>query len=95
MAYKLTRNAQHALMQIQQYTLENHGSLQAAEYLDKLADTMEMLGNHPHPGASRDDVRPGLCSFPCESHVNYFRPASHGVNIVTLLHERQDPARNL
>jgi toxin ParE1/3/4 len=56
---------------------------------------METLRDHPRMGRERDDPRPGLLSLPVEHHVLYYRLRRDVIEVVRILHERADAARQL
>ncbi|WP_168199578.1 type II toxin-antitoxin system RelE/ParE family toxin [Pantoea sp. CCBC3-3-1] len=80
---------------ISDYTLNTWGIIKEEQYMRQLQACMSQLGTNSMLGTPRDDVRPGLRSFPCGRHKIYFRQAPHGVNISGVLHQSQDPKKYL
>ncbi len=91
----LTKRAQRDARAIQVYTLGTWGPEQAAVYETAIHDAMETLREHPKIGTARDEIRPGLLSFPVERHVLFYRHSRGGIEILRILHERADAAGQL
>lgn len=53
------------------------------------------LAENPGLGPRREEPSPGLRSFPVAAYLLFYRPASYGVEIVRILHSRQDIAADL
>ena len=79
----------------QDYTLRQWGVEQALAYEAAIDRALEALRNHPRMGRTRDELRPGLLSFPAEHHVIFYRIKTDLIEVVRILHERADPARHL
>ncbi|WP_338559906.1 type II toxin-antitoxin system RelE/ParE family toxin [Erwinia sp. E_sp_B04_7] len=95
MTYKLTQPALRHLTAISEYTQKEWGPAQEENSMGQLQTIMELLGKNPKTGTPRDDVRPGLRAYPIGRHNIYFRTAPHGVNIIAVLHQSQDPQKHL
>jgi toxin ParE1/3/4 len=95
--YKLVISplARDDLIEIYQYGIRNWGASQAGEYLDKLKANFWDLTEQPRIGLERDDLLPDMRSFPIESHMVFYRLQQTQVEIVRILHGRQDPHRHL
>ena len=91
----LTKRAQRDVRGIQLYTLRQWGAEQALTYEAAIDRALETLRDHPRMGRARDDLRPGLFSFPAEHHVIYYRIKAGAIEVVRILHERADAARHL
>jgi toxin ParE1/3/4 len=80
---------------------------QAAEYLDQqtgnpsfgdrllneLAHVMDLIAEYPWMGRERADLHDGLRGFPHGSYVIYWRIHDDVVEIVRVLHQKQDVER--
>ena len=71
------------------------GKRQRDAYQAALRRGFEVVRDYPYRGVARDDVAPGLRSFPVEHHVIYHRLTDHVIEIARILHERMDAARHL
>ncbi len=83
--------ARQDLRSIRLYGLKPWGSAQATSYLATLSDGFSRLQNHPLIGRSRDDLGPGLRSWPIGHHVIYYQRGTDQLEIVRILHQRIDP----
>ena len=62
-------------------------SLAASErFLDSLNDKFQLLASAPEIGRLREELAPGLRSFPVGSYVVFYQPIKGGVEIVRVLH---------
>lgn len=62
----------------------------AAPYLGRLEAKFVTLAASPLIGAARIPQRQELRVFPAESHVILYRPLEDGIEIVRVLHARQN-----
>lgn len=67
----------------------------ATALLDRFEAVSLTLAEHPQLGLGREELARGLRSFPVAAYVLFYRPASYGVEIVRILHSRQDIAGEL
>lgn len=68
-------------------------SVSAADaVLDGLEQAFGMLAQAPRAGRARDDLGPRLRSFPVGSYVIFYLAISDGIEVVRVLHGRQDVA---
>ena len=93
--FELARAALADLDAITDYTIERWGKMQAATYLDALEAQLADLARRPLIGRKRDDLAPGLFSFPFESHVVFYARTPFGITVARILHQRQDAPRHL
>ena len=93
--YKLRQSARNDLKSIGRYTLEHHGKIQRDKYLTCLKERFELLGDNPHFGRSRDDIKIGYHCSDCEKHVVFYRIQKEYVEIIAILHESMMPERHL
>lgn len=92
--YRLSPLAEADLEEIWLYTLKTWSLEQADSYLRELVTTFEALAAGTRQGREAD-VRPGYRKYLCGSHVVYFKADADGLNVVRVLHQRQDAERNL
>ena len=61
---------------------------------ERLLATIEgactMLAENPAAGRRRDDLLPGIRSFPVGSYVDFYRQVGDGIEILRVLHGRRD-----
>ncbi len=86
----LTLEAEDDLQHILQYSLENWGPQHAASYGQRLDNGFRNIQNHPEIGQPRDDLLPGYRLLHVERHVIIYWIRPDSINIVRILHERQD-----
>ena len=66
-------------------------SLSAADrWLDEIHARCEMLAEHPELGRRRDEIAPGLRSFPVDSYLIFYRPVREGIRVMRVLHGSRD-----
>ena len=62
----------------------------AVAIVDKLEEVCNRLAENPHMGSPREDLRTRLRCFTSGSHVIYFRPTDHGIDVLRVLHGSRD-----
>ncbi|NUU68912.1 type II toxin-antitoxin system RelE/ParE family toxin [Enterobacteriaceae bacterium BIT-l23] len=97
MTVRFTTDARTQIREIRAYSQHRWGRDVASLYAQTLRVTMtDILGRHPSPGRDRsDDLGDGIFSFPCQSHLIYYRETDDGIVIIDVLHHSQDPVRHL
>lgn len=66
-------------------------SLRAADrWIDQLDEQFGLLASQPLMGRSRDELAPGLRSFPFGRYVIFYEPIEGGIDVVRLLHSARD-----
>jgi len=109
--YQLAEAARADVADILRQTVRRFGPLQRRRYGRLIEAAAEMIGLDANRtgSRSRDELLPGLRSFPIEraarrrgsaAHVLYYLPGTfddgrEGVIILRVLHERMDPARHI
>lgn len=91
----LAPEARDDYTQILLYTLETWSEQQMESYSAALQQAFATIGANPGIGRSRDDLRPGLHSYPVERHIIFYRVEGAEPTVVRILHGRQDIAREL
>ncbi|ECA3794805.1 type II toxin-antitoxin system RelE/ParE family toxin [Salmonella enterica subsp. enterica] len=86
--YRLSPLAEADLEGIWLYTFQNWSITQADSYHRDLVATFEALVNGMKPG--RPSVLPDYQKCLCGSHVVYFLDYPDRVDIIRILHQRQD-----
>jgi toxin ParE1/3/4 len=72
--------------------LEQWGEDQANAYQATFRRAIELLRDNPQLGVARDDLASGIRSHPVDRHTIYYRLKGDIVQIVRVLHARQDAA---
>jgi toxin ParE1/3/4 len=62
----------------------------AEELLDRFSTIFEMLVRNPQAGRPRPDLGHELRSFAVDNYIVFYIPHSGGVDIVRVMHGRQD-----
>lgn len=92
--YRLSPLAETDLEEIWLYTL-NHWSLEQADtYIGSLVATFEALAAGTKRGRPAD-IRPNYQKYLCGSHMIYFLYYSDRMDIIRILHQRQDATLHL
>ena len=86
--------AQRDFRSIRLYGLREWGRVRVDAYQAAITSGFERLRDHPAIGKARDDLETGLCAWPVEHHVIYYRVSPGAIEIGRILHERADPARH-
>lgn len=87
--------ARDDLRDIYQFGLRHWGQNQTARYLEKLKELLWSLTERPRIGVERPELFPEIRSFPVESHVVFYQVQERHIEIVRVLHARQDPNRHI
>ncbi len=91
MAHRLAPQVEVELDDIWSYIARDSGSIEIADRLtDSITDRFFLLGNHPHVGRLRNDLRAGLRSFPVGQYVIIYRIDGMDVLILHVMHGRRD-----
>ena len=80
---------------IYQYGLRQWGQAQSDRYLETLKNQFWSLTEQPLIGVERPELLPDVRSLPIESHTLFYRVTTDKVEIIRILHGRQDPQRHL
>jgi len=83
------------LKDIYQYGLRQWGHAQADSYLTVFKNQFLLLTEQPLVGVERPELRPEIRSFPIQSHTLFYRVTANQIEIIRVLHGRQDTLRQL
>lgn len=83
------------LKDIYQFGLRQWGQAQSDSYLDNLKAYFWSLTEQPLMGIERPELLPGARSLPTDSHTLFYRVTADTVEIIRVLHSRQDPQGHL
>ena len=78
-----------------QYGCLHWGRLRSQRYMEHIKEQIQYLTKHPELGVSREEIMEGVRSLSIDSHVIFYRCKSNQIEIIRLLHGRQDPQRHL
>ena len=93
-SHRLSPRAEIDLEEIWLYTFQNWSLAQADSYHRDLVAAFEGLASGTKRG--RDvDVRPDYLKCPVGSHMIYFRDCGDQIEVIRVLHQRQDATLNL
>lgn len=87
--------AKNDLKDIYLYGLQQWGQAQSESYLSTLKNQFWLLTQQPLMGTERPDLLPDTRSLPIENHTLFYRVTANRVEIIRVLHGRQDPQRHL
>jgi toxin ParE1/3/4 len=62
----------------------------ADAFVDKLQETMQILGRQPGLGRRREDLAPGIQSFPHGRYILFYRAVTGAIEVVRVLHSARD-----
>lgn len=85
----VTAQAKDDLREIRLYIAQD--DRQAANRLIKtIRDKLQLLCQQPGVGRTRDELRPGLRSFPVGRYVIFYKPAEGGIEVLRVLSAYRD-----
>lgn len=87
--FYLSAEAKADLRDIALYTQAMWGREQRNSYVFELEGVFGRLAAMPGLGRSREDIRPGVFSYPAGRHMVWYRPVDTGIEILRVLHTRQ------
>ena len=91
MGYKLTRKAEHDIVDAYLYGVRMFGVDQAEAYHAKLERTFALLADNPGLAPERREITPPVRVHPCGAHIIlYLVDESDEMLIVRLRHGRED-----
>ena len=90
--YRLTQQAEHDLLNIALYGIEQFGIEQSRRYYDKLKQHFDKLAEQPELYPLVGHIRKGYRRSVCGVHSIYYRIDQDSIEIVRVL-GRQDPTK--
>ena len=88
--YRLAGAAKDDLSDIYSY-ISQHNPVAASQLQGRFFDTFSRLGRMPGMGTAMTELGRGdLRAFPVGNYVVFYRPLSHGVDIVRVVHGARD-----
>jgi toxin ParE1/3/4 len=89
MTYRLSKRARDDTRSIWRHIADDNEPA-ADRFVDLLVRHFRLLGDNPHAGRRRDELRPGYRSFPVGEYLILYRIAQPGVHIMHVVHGRRD-----
>ena len=94
MPHRLASQVEFELDDIWYYIARESGSTEIADRLiDSITDRFLLLASYPYIGRPREDLRPGLRSFPVGQYVIFYRIEDVDVRILHVVHSHRDIQR--
>ncbi|MCL2716610.1 MAG: type II toxin-antitoxin system RelE/ParE family toxin [Alphaproteobacteria bacterium] len=93
--YRLSRKTQCDLDDIFEYTVEHWSLAQALRHTDLIETACACLAAAPQRAKDCSAIRSGYRRSIVGEHFIYFRPATYGIAIIRILHQRMDQVRHL
>lgn len=87
--------ARDDLEEIYQYSCRNWGLLRSSQYLDHIKEQLWCLTQNAEIGVKRDELLSGVRSVAVASHVIFYRNQRGQLEVIRVLHGRQDHQLNL
>ena len=88
---RVSHHAKRDLDGIWRYVANDASSTDAADrVVDSVIAHFALLAKYPHAGRSRDEIDPGLRSFPSGIYLIYYRESKSHVVISRILHGKRD-----
>jgi toxin ParE1/3/4 len=88
---RITPRASSDLIEIWSYIADD--SVASADaFIDKLYETIQLLAAKPGSGRHREELAPGIQSFPFGRYIIFYRVVSAAIEIVRVLHAARDIA---
>jgi toxin ParE1/3/4 len=82
--------AEEDLLSIWRYAADEWSPAIADEHLQHIGRICELLSTHSEIGRARDELHHGAHSIPAKPHVVFYRVTKDSVQIMRVLHERED-----
>ena len=86
---RISPRASEDLVDIWSYIADD-SEAHADAFIDKIHETMKLLARQPRLGRRRDELAPGIQSFPVGRYVIFYRVAKSAAEIVRVLHGARD-----
>lgn len=92
-AYHIRALARGDLESIWDYTVAEWNVEQAERYLGQLFSCFDDLAANPALGRQRDELLPGMRSFPQGKHIIFYEVGSQIIEIIAIVHQGADVIR--
>jgi len=85
--------AKSDIKDIYQSGIRQWGQVQSDQYLDTIKDILWKLTEQPEMGIARPELLSNTRSLAIKRHIIFYRIAADCVEVLRILHGRQDPQR--
>jgi toxin ParE1/3/4 len=86
---RISPRASSDLIEIWSYIADD-SIANADAFIDKLYETIQGLGRQPDLGRQREELAPGIQSFPFGRYIIFYRVVTSTIEIVRVLHGAWD-----
>ena len=86
--YDLASRAVADVLEIVRYTKQKWGQAQAERYREELDLELQQLSLTPDLGRRREEIAPGLRSYPVAQHIAFYVPRKNTILVLRILHPR-------
>jgi toxin ParE1/3/4 len=86
---RISPRATADLLEIWSYIADDSAA-SADAFVDKLYETIQTLGRQPGLGRRREELAPGIQSFPYGRYILFYRVVPSAIEIVRVLHSARD-----
>jgi toxin ParE1/3/4 len=86
---RISPRASSDLIEIWSYIADD-SIANADAFTDKLYETIQVLGRQPGSGRQREELAPGIQSFPFGRYIIFYRVVTSTIEIVRVLHGARD-----
>jgi len=83
------RRAEEDLLAIAEH-IANDNPAAAANWLDRVEETLSLLASYPLMGEQVNHIRPGLRRFCQGNYLLFYEPLEDGIGLVRVLHAARD-----
>ena len=90
---RVSRPARNDLEGIWEYVAEESGIEAATRPVVSMTNAFSLFGKHPAIGRRRDELAPGVRSFPVGAFLIYYRQRKGAIEISRVLHAKRDQVR--
>ena len=87
--------ATNDLKEIYAYSLRQWGQSRSNRYLENIKDKIWLLIEQPLLGIERPEIFNDIRSVTIESHTLFYKVTTDTIQIIRVLHRRQDPQQHL
>lgn len=86
---RISPRASSDLIEIWSYIADDSVA-NADAFIDKMYETIELLASQPGSGRRREELAPGIQSFPIGRYIIFYRVVAGAIEIVRVLHGARD-----
>ena len=86
---RISPRASSDLIEIWSYIADDSVA-NADTFIDKLYQTIQTLANQPGSGRRREELAPGILSFPYGRYIIFYRASQNAIELVRVLHGARD-----